>query len=522
MSYKFTSESLRKRIKAMKGKLSIAELERPGMQIRRLKSNDGTADSPVASGDKSPVNGKPLNTKRSNGYLQAKLNGHANGHTNGSENNPPNISRPERLYEVITRNRNARVDSINSESSKSVSFKDEGSRPQSLDFLVRRKRAETQDREAVKPAAASVETTSEKTNSTFIDARTAFRLWPDSELKLQRQVIEKYETGSRLWTKEELIAIEEKITTENPIKLRAFVGKDHVFEKEIGVTYQVELHGYQALAFPPSHRPNGMPYCSISLKTMPFDYSEPRSLETELTIFHTCTALWLTNPIGQHFYSMFMKLPLPPSINKIVCFDLGSITAKPAENYPHTRQAIYRHAAALTIIECLHKRFGCMIRLFAQDTSYTNECAKVLYKKGFSIVGQHGAGGFAEIDDKTLVFAPNPAFCVKEVVADVAEPAAMFWNTVLSPEDGEKASRSTRPLELDDNLTAYYHQPEADPDTPRVRALIKNYDRHPFPVTNLFGSVSLYTRTGMSVCHIPSGEPEGETPTWERSHEPHI
>ncbi|KAI0116219.1 hypothetical protein F4776DRAFT_673707 [Hypoxylon sp. NC0597] len=515
MSHKFTSESLRKRIKLMKGMLSHSEPEHPSVQIGYWKSNDGTIESPVANGDKSPTDGKAVYANCPNGHTKTQSNGHTNGRAYGSpngrlnghtsDNNAPNIHRLDgsiklgRRYEVVSRKRHVREDIITGESPKSVSFKGVDSPTESSDG----KGSETDSGDTLIPDAASTtpRITSFETSSTFVDARTAFRVWPDAELSFQRQVIEKYETGSKLWTKEGLRDIEEKIASENPVKIPAFAGKDYVFEKELGVTYQVEFHGYQALAFPPSHRPNGMPYSSLSLKSMPFDYSESRSHEVELDVFHKCTALWLANPIGQHFYSMFMKLPLPPYINKIACFDLGSITAKPADTYPHIRQAIYRHAAALTIIECLHKRFGSKIRLYSQDTTYTSECVKVLHKKGFSIIGQHGAGGFAEIDDTTLVFAPNPSFCVKEVVADIAQPAAMFWNTVLSPQESEKATTSTLPLELDDRLTSHYYQPEADPDTPRVRGLIENYDRHPFPVTNLFGSVSLYTRSGMSVCH---------------------
>ncbi|OTA95249.1 hypothetical protein M434DRAFT_29118 [Hypoxylon sp. CO27-5] len=518
MSHKFSSESLRKKIKVMKGKLSHSEPEHPSVRVGYWKSNDGTVDSSVANGDKILVNGKVADTNPPNGHPKTQSNGHTNGHANGHANDGLNghtsendVSCPdkgikrERRYEVISRKRHVREDSIRSESLKSVSFKGVDSLPESTSILIppRGKDSETDSGETL--ILSTTPTISRMasfgTSSTFVDTKTAFRLWSDAELHFQREVIEKYETGGKLWTKKSLLEIEEKIGSENPVKIPAFVGKGYVFEKEPGVMYQVEFHGYQALAFPPSHRPNGMPYSSLSLKSMPFDYSDSRSHEVELGIFHKCTALWLSNPIGQHFYSMFMKLPLPPYINKIVCFDLGSITAKPADAYPHTRQAIYRHAAALTIIECLHKRFGSKIRLYAQDTTYTNECVKVLYKKGFSVIGQHGAGGFAEIDETTLVFAPNPSFCVKEVVADIAQPAAMFWNTVLSPQESEKATMSALPLELDDRLTSYYYRPEADPDTPRVRALVQNYDRHQFPVTNLFGSSSLYTRGGMSVCH---------------------
>lgn len=156
------------------------------------------------------------------------------------------------------------------------------------------------------------------------------------------------------------------------------------------------------------------------------------------------------------FTAMFMKLPLPPSIDKIVCIDLGSITGKNADTHGYVRRAIYKHAAAMSAVEAVHRRFGTRIRLLVQDTAYCSECAELLYAKGFGVVGEHGAQGLAEVDDRTLLFAPTPRFCLKEIIADVAEPAAMFWGTVRSPEETENWTRSIEPVELDDKLMSYY------------------------------------------------------------------
>ncbi|KAI1139149.1 hypothetical protein F5Y05DRAFT_339932 [Hypoxylon sp. FL0543] len=525
MSLRLKSESIRKRVKAMKAMISITELEHPNKRIRQWKSNETLRNSHSINEGKNSANVKTTDTKcpdgLTNGQLNGQLdgtsngytNGHANGHANGYLSSPVSGDKPShqhyrhtinvvRSYEVVARKHNTGGDTA--ESPMSISSKEEDSpidTPKNLAVSEGNETNHAQNGEIFSPTAPSA-----KTENTFVDSRTTFRAWSDKELKFQCQVINKYDFGGKLWTKEALIALEDKIEGNNSVvKIPAFVGEEYVFEKEQGVTYKVEFHGYQALAFPPSYRPDGVPYCSMTLKAKPFDYSETRSREVELAMFDRCRAIWCANPLGQHFYSLFMKLPLPPYINKIVCFDLGSVTAKPADNYPHIRQAMYRHAAVLTLVECLFKRFGCMIRLFAQDTTYTNACMDVLFKKGFSIVGKHGAGGFVEIDDRTLVFAPNPGFCVKEIVADVAQPAAMFWGTVLSPEESERATRSARPVEFDDRLSSYYFEHQADPDTSRVRALSANYARHSFPITNLFGPVSLYTRSGFGGYHLRGG-----------------
>lgn len=155
----------------------------------------------------------------------------------------------------------------------------------------------------------------------IVDGNTVFRKWPDSELVLQREVMEKYAAGRKLWTRESLIEIERRISDENPVRLEAYAGPDEVFEKQPGsdapppsitflsprtakadtltrrsrVTYMAEFHGYQDLAYPPPSRANGKPYCSVSIRAMPVDYSREKSLKNGLDTFH-------------HYMGTYMKM----------------------------------------------------------------------------------------------------------------------------------------------------------------------------------------------------------------------
>ncbi|KAI0848725.1 hypothetical protein F5Y00DRAFT_80902 [Daldinia vernicosa] len=195
-----------------------------------------------------------------------------------------------------------------------------------------------------------------------------------------------------------------------------------------------------------------------------------------------------------------MRLPFPPYINKIVCIGLGNFIAPDSdEENELLTLSMLRHAAVLTVAETLFKRFGRYIQIIAQDVDYTPDCAMVLSRRGFFIRGRNGAGGFAEIDDKTFVFAPSSNFCLKEIVADIAKPAAMFWSTVLTPEESEKTSRAHQLVTFGNHITSTWNYPIADADTPRVQLLVKEYDVYQFPCTNLFGSVSIYAfrRTSM-------------------------
>lgn len=63
------------------------------------------------------------------------------------------------------------------------------------------------------------------------------------------------------------------------------------------------------------------------------------------------------------------------------------------------------------------------IQLLAQDPGYTEEAQKLLKAKGFLIVGLFGAGGFAEIDDDSVVFSAYIAAALIQIIADVACPA---------------------------------------------------------------------------------------------------
>ncbi|KAF3059638.1 hypothetical protein GL218_04859 [Daldinia childiae] len=285
-----------------------------------------------------------------------------------------------------------------------------------------------------------------------------FKRWSDEELKLQREVIEKYEAGVRLWTKEKLLGIENMIAGNGGIvRTSLYAGRgNYTAQKDMGRLYKVDFHGYRAMAFPPVTRPEGMPYSPMTISEKTTYTFVPKDLDEQKELFTQCQDTWDENPIGQHFYSTFMRLPLPPYINKIVCIGLGNFIAPRSgdENPGMLSLAMLRHAAVVTVAEILFKRFGRQIQIFAQDVNYTPNCAAVLFKNGFSVVGQYGAGGLAEIDDKTFVFAPPSDFCLKEIVADIAKPAAMFWGTVSTPAEADISSRVRQRVTFGDYITS--------------------------------------------------------------------
>ncbi|OQE47576.1 hypothetical protein PENCOP_c001G08203 [Penicillium coprophilum] len=51
----------------------------------------------------------------------------------------------------------------------------------------------------------------------------------------------------------------------------------------------------------------------------------------------------------------------------------------------------------------------------------------ILKEKEFKIGGPHGAGGFAEIDEESIVISPFAAAPVKQIIADLARPILIIF-----------------------------------------------------------------------------------------------
>lgn len=81
-----------------------------------------------------------------------------------------------------------------------------------------------------------------------------------------------------------------------------------------------------------------------------------------------------------------------------------------------------QHSIALTIAEMCHETGASKVELLTQDPDYTNEAKEMLTEKGFSIVGEFGAGGFAEVDNDSVVFSVFVEAPLKQIIADIARP----------------------------------------------------------------------------------------------------
>lgn len=166
-------------------------------------------------------------------------------------------------------------------------------------------------------------------------------------------------------------------------------------------------------------------------------------------LFETKSRLWNASATCDSFRQEFRKLLSTRRVTKIACFGLGDIARKapvviilpnnegykyqePQEDASDLYPGIMQHAAAITMAEEA-ARVGCNpVRLMSQDPKYSDDAKAFLSAKGFEIVGNFGAGGFAEVDNETIVFSAWTNAPVKQIIADIAWPAGL----ILPANDG--------------------------------------------------------------------------------------
>ena len=136
-------------------------------------------------------------------------------------------------------------------------------------------------------------------------------------------------------------------------------------------------------------------------------------------------------------------------VTKIVCFGLGDLNFKPPDWWREQNDSLpegerepeksviegslTHHAIALTVADIARsyvQNRDIRVRLLTQDPAYCPESRKILQEIGFEVVGNYGAGGFAELDDETLVFSAFAAAPVKQIIADFARPAIIICNRI--------------------------------------------------------------------------------------------
>ncbi|KAI0152315.1 hypothetical protein F4776DRAFT_601102 [Hypoxylon sp. NC0597] len=318
-----------------------------------------------------------------------------------------------------------------------------------------------------------------------------------------------YDSGVKLWRKEDLVDIELQLAqscTAEKFTVRRIDGsivhiKNPMFgvQKPIWRPY-VKFQEYWRLVH---CTPDGPPQTYNCTYLIDWANQTVRNYEGPVdnvwSLFETSQQRWDSSATCKVLKSQFRKLiggdGNAKKVTKIVCFGLGDINYKPPdwwriendskpedEREPETsvvEGALIHHAIALTIADITRScaRTGdAGVRLLTQDPDYSDETKNMLRKIGFEVVGEHGAGGFAEVDDDSVVISAFAASPVKQIIADLARPVAIIC--------AERTSAG---------VFNKFKKPYADPESRRTRQMWREYESYKFPVesedANIEGSL---------------------------------
>jgi hypothetical protein len=162
-------------------------------------------------------------------------------------------------------------------------------------------------------------------------------------------------------------------------------------------------------------------------------------VENASSVFEENRLAWSLSDSCKQLRLQLGQMPATKKVKKVVCFGLGDICRKPPDwmrrrpalgehdlATSSVRGRMVQHSIALTLAEICRDRTGNEVKLLAQDPDYTEEAKRILTEFGFEIVGNFGAGGFAEVDDDTVVFSVFVEAPLKQIIADIARHLLIF------------------------------------------------------------------------------------------------
>ncbi|KGM92144.1 uncharacterized protein PADG_11680 [Paracoccidioides brasiliensis Pb18] len=262
-----------------------------------------------------------------------------------------------------------------------------------------------------------------------------------------------HDSGVKLWRKEDLADIEQQLAhsrTKEKFTVRRIDGSAiHIRNPMFGVQKPiwrpyVKFQEFWHLVQTTPDGPPEMYSCTYLVEW------NNETMENGRSLFEKSRNQWNDSATCEAFTSQIRNLLCGNGNAKKMIKIMCNSSKSTAEQEPETsviEASLIHHAIALTVADVTrsHAETGDVrVRLLAQDPLYSTEKKDVLRQIGFEVVGDHGAGGFAELDD----IAP-----VKQIIADLARPAVIICA-----------------------------KPYKDPDSPRTKQMWKEYESCEFPV----------------------------------------
>lgn len=88
-----------------------------------------------------------------------------------------------------------------------------------------------------------------------------------------------------------------------------------------------------------------------------------------------------------------------------------------------------QHGLLLTLQKWLQERDDSnRIPCYAQDPGYNSTDKKILSEVGIEVIDD--PRGWLEVDEQSMIVSVSPNVPSKEIIADIARPAAIVWNRV--------------------------------------------------------------------------------------------
>ncbi|KAJ0425025.1 hypothetical protein BJY00DRAFT_298935 [Aspergillus carlsbadensis] len=183
---------------------------------------------------------------------------------------------------------------------------------------------------------------------------------------------------------------------------------------------------------------------------------------------------WETHQTFLKVQLTLLMMSLQRKVTKVIGLACGPFVG--GSNPKAGQRSAIQHAMLMLIRRLLrasHLGAG-EVPCYVQDPAYAPADRMVLAENSVETV--QDPEGFLNMDDSSLVFCCEPTTCVKSIVADVARPLIIIWNTVIT----------TPP---------YLNAETSDPDCPRVQAMMQEYDVFDFPEDENFGDLKIYVRS---------------------------
>ncbi|EMT67895.1 hypothetical protein FOC4_g10000151 [Fusarium odoratissimum] len=258
-----------------------------------------------------------------------------------------------------------------------------------------------------------------------------------------------YDRGYKLWTKDDLRDIERQIeqsVNQMVFSVRSINGtliqiRNLNFEKDNPIWKPfVKYQEYWRLV---KTQPDGPPETYLCSYLPEWSNSTVRAfrgiVKDPISIFERNRHIWNGSESCKLLKSCLQQHLTTRQVTKVACFGLGDVCRKPPEwlrrqitsdedelDASIVSPNMLQHLIAVTIVEVCREHTRSSVELLAQDPDYTRETEDILKQNGFSIVGRHGAGGFAEIDDTTIVFSVFVEAPLKQIIADIARPTMII------------------------------------------------------------------------------------------------